>query len=149
MNWPTFFTSVSSAVTVAILAAFLTPRFQHVFWKKQKLREQRLSVAERFAALHAKVLFNPTSKPELAEFVEEDALLVLVPILFEREDTIAAAYRLKLWRNSHPRQGMSEEDIRYVWAVRVDILTRLFAEVFEIATWRVEERAKKIAVHKG
>ena len=106
MNWPTFVTSASTAVIVAVLAAFLNLRFQHLFWKRQKLREQRASIAERYAALHGKFTLAPAEggKFEWSSVVEEAALLILVQVLFERQDVLISANRLKAWLNSHPLQ---------------------------------------------
>jgi hypothetical protein len=59
MNWPTFLSSVISAIVVALLAAFLNPRFQHSFWKKQKLREQRLLIAERIRSTPGQSFIRP------------------------------------------------------------------------------------------
>ena len=148
VNWPTFITSLGSAVVVAFLAAFLNPRFQHLFWKKQKLREQRVSTAERFAALHGKFTLAPEApvNPDFSNYFEEDALLILVQVLFAREDTLRSGNRLKEWIRSHPFQ-LSEyvplEELRELWMLRVDLLSRLFAEAFEIATDDLEERLEK------
>jgi hypothetical protein len=79
----------------------------------------------------------------LSDFVEEDALLALTPVLFEREDTIAASYRMKSWRTAHRMVGMSEEEVKEIWALRIDIQTRLFAEAFEITPRQVTERTRK------
>lgn len=143
MNWPTFIASVSSAVVVAVLAAFLNPRFQHLFWKKQKLREQRVSIAERFAALHGKLTPAAAGIDFSARF-EEHALLALVQILFEREDTILSGNRLKAWLDSHPIHLGGSSPISVfmeAWTLRIDLLSRLFAEAFEISTGGLEKRA--------
>ena len=146
MNWPTFLTSATSAVIVAILAAFLNPRFQHLFWKRQKLREQRVSIAERFAELHVKFTLTPAVSENFqwSSVFEVDALLVLVQVLFERPDTLESASRLKAWLNSHPLQ-LSENlpigDFMKLWALRVDLLSRLFAEAFEISTDQVRSKS--------
>lgn len=150
MNWPTFLASVTSAIVVAVLAGFLNPRFQHHFWKKQKLREQRVLIAERFAALHAKVTFPSTAEAgrgdDLSSFFEEDALLVLVQVLFDRADTRTSGNGLKTWVNNHPMQlqpgNLPVSEFLEVWKLRVDLLSRLFAEAFEVSTDELEKRAR-------
>jgi len=97
MNWPTFITSVGTAVIVAFLAAFLNPRFQHLFWKKQKLREQRVLIAERSAALHGEFTLTRAAEVDFSSRFEEGALLALVQVLFECEETIISCNRLKAW----------------------------------------------------
>jgi len=146
MNWPTILTSVSSAVIVAVLAAFLNPRFQHAFWKKQKLREQRVSIAERFAALHGK-LTPAAAEIDFSARFEEHALLALVQTLFEREDTIVSCTRLMAWLDSHPIRLDGRSPISVfmeAWTLRIDLLIRLFAEAFEISAESLETRG---AVH--
>jgi hypothetical protein len=146
MNWPTFITSLITAVIVAVLAAFLTPRFQHLFWKRQKFREQRVSIAERFAALHGKFTLGPVEgKFEWSRVFEEDALLIVIQVLFEREDVLISASRLRAWLNTHPlnlSENLPIGDLMELWALRVDLLSRLFAEAFEISENRIRSKTK-------
>ena len=51
-------------------------------------------------------------RSDVSCFVEEDALLVLVQVLFEREDMLASADSLKAWRNAQPA-ALSEEQFKY------------------------------------
>jgi hypothetical protein len=145
----TFFTALCSAV----LAAFLVPLFQHRVWRKQKLREQRISVAERFAAMHSNFLLATSLTPSLqsndkpalqdaSKFLEQEALLILIQILFDREDTIRACNNLKALLNKQPPQ-LSEDSLRELWRMRIDLLSRLFAEAFEVSTERLSKRALK------
>jgi hypothetical protein len=144
MNWPTLITSVISAVIVAALAAWLNPLFQHRFGKKQKLREQRLSIAERFAGSHAKNLLPPQSTADLLTFIEANAFLVLVPVLFERQETLAASNRLHRWQMDRSLANLSVDEFKYWWALRIDLLTRLFAEAFEIDTNEITRRSARV-----
>ena len=147
MNWPTFLASVSTAVAVAFLAAFLNPRFQHFFWKKQKLREQRISIAERFAALHGK-LTPAAAEVDFSARFEEHAVLALVQVLFEREGTIVSGNHLKAWLDSHPIQLDGSSPISVfmeAWMLRIDLLSRLFAEAFEISIDSLEKQPDRIA----
>jgi hypothetical protein len=137
MNWPTFITSLGTGVIVAFVAAFLSPRFQHLFWKKQKLREQRVLIAERFAALHGEFTLARAAEVDFSSRFEEDALLVLVQVLFEREQTKISGSRLKEWLYNHAIELSASEKpsvLLEVWALRIDLLSRLFAEAFEIST---------------
>ena len=145
MNWPTLVTSLTSAAIVAVLAAFLNPRFQHTFWKKQKLREQRVSIAERVAALHGKFSLAPeaTPKPDFSNYFEEDALLILVQVLFEREDTLKSGNLLKSWMSNHPFL-LSEtpvSELMELWALREDFLRRVVAEAFEVSMDKIAPRS--------
>src|SRR5207244_718540 len=104
MDWPTLGTSLGSAV----LVAFFSPRFQHLVWKKQRLREQRISLAERFAKISGDLRIiahltphgsftDPAAAPseDAAKFLEQEALLLLVQVLFERKRTLDSGTKLK------------------------------------------------------
>lgn len=154
MDWPTLLTSFSSAVIVASLGPSLGPRLQHYFWKKQKRGEQRLAVAERFGAMNANfwLVINvvpPTDDharraADETKFLEQDALLTTVMVLFERRDTRDSASRLRECLNSRPQlpheHQQYEEYIKTLYALRVDLSTRLFAEALEISTERLIKR---------
>jgi hypothetical protein len=45
----TVVTSVVASTVTGVVVAFLAPHFQHSVWKTQRLREQRIAVADRFA----------------------------------------------------------------------------------------------------
>jgi hypothetical protein len=145
MEWTTFLTSLCSAITVA----FAAPRFQHLIWSRQRLREQRISVAERFAAMNSNVRLTTNLSPRLpsadqehnaSQFLEQDALLILIQVLFDREDTLASGNRLRAWLNSQPPQ-LSVESFSTLWMLRVDLLGRLFAEAFQVSSKRLSKRA--------
>jgi hypothetical protein len=146
MSWITVFISLGSALIVA----FLSPRFAHLIWKKQKLREQRIAVAERFAKISADIyivgnlhprppqqdVVGSQSLEKVSTFLEQDALLALIHVLFERKDTLASGLNLKKELQSGSR------DLQSLYALRVDLLGRLFAEAFEISTEDLAHRAR-------
>jgi hypothetical protein len=136
VNWTTILLSLTSAVTVAVLAAFLNPTFQHAVWKKQKLREQRIVIAERFAAINAGFRFSSPQEvePNWGGILEMDGLLRLVEVLFERDETKKAGSGLRLWLDSHGMLLTGELPISQfmeMLRLRVELLARLFAEAFE------------------
>lgn len=150
MDWPTLLTSLSSAVVVA----FLGPRFQHLVWKKQKLREQRLSVAERFDATNRNFWLVTNVMPpanaddhariaeDVAKFLEQRGVLILVMVLFERQGTLDSANKLRACLDSRPQLSSHEypQYLETLYALRVDLLSRLFAEAFEVSTERLIKR---------
>jgi hypothetical protein len=135
VNWLTLITSVITAFVAAFLAAYLNSRFQHFFWKKQKLREQRVSIAERFVALHAK-LHPADAEIDFSARFEEHVLLALVQVIFDREDTILSGSHLKAWLDSHPIQlsgGSPISVFMEAWTLRINLVSRLFAEAYEMS----------------
>ena len=136
MNWATFLLSVTSAVIVAVLAAYLTPRFQHAVWRRQKLREQRIAVAERFAAMNANFRFASPDEvePNWGEVFEMDGLLRLVEVLFERGEVRNARENLRAWLDTNPTLLSGQlpiDQFMKMWKLRVEVLAALFAEAFE------------------
>ena len=106
-----------------------------------------MSVAERFAALHGKFTLAPIEgeRFQWSSVFEEGALLILIQVLFERENVLISSTRLKAWLDSHPPQ-LSESlpigEVKALWALRVDLLTRLFAEAYEISEKRVRSKSE-------
>lgn len=83
--------AITSAV-VALLVFALTPYINLVVWKKQKLREQQLAVAKRFAELSTNQYARwGNSSPEVfpggademhSTLWEQEGLLLLIPCIF-------------------------------------------------------------------
>jgi hypothetical protein len=48
--------SVLVPAMVALIVSMISPVFTHLIWKHQKRKEQQLTVAERFAALHSELI---------------------------------------------------------------------------------------------
>lgn len=149
MDWPTYFISLCSAVVVA----FLTPRFQHLVWKRQRLREQPIAIAERFAKVSSNfIVVTDITPPHGASdsagllenasgFLEQDALLVLIQILFESRRALDSGNKLKKALTSLRSHPPPEEGIRRLYALRVDLLSCLFAEAFDISVEKLADRA--------
>lgn len=56
-----FLTSIGTALAGGILAlsgVAITPALQHVFWRRQKLRETKIDTAKRFQALASEIGFK-------------------------------------------------------------------------------------------
>lgn len=139
MDWPTVFTAAGTGV----LVAFLTPRFQHVVWKKQRLREQRIDVAERLAKTgFTPAMLTPTASAEyLAGYLEQAALGVLIQVLFDRPETLHAATLYKNALDVPP--PTSQQQFENLFALRVHLLSSVFAEAFNISTDKLVERARE------
>lgn len=76
---------VTSAILAAILAAWLTPRFQHRTWQKQRIKETRLAITDRIRLLLANRLGFPSK--DTTAFHELRMLLEVSTILFDLEET--------------------------------------------------------------
>ena len=111
MDWPTVLISFGISFGGAVTVAYLGPRFQHLVWKKQKLREQRIAVAQQFSEISSDFriathwLSLDASKPEaaregLSKLLEQDALLVLVRVLFTADGTMTSADNLRMRLNA-------------------------------------------------
>jgi hypothetical protein len=151
MDWPTFGASAITAVTVA----FLGPRFQHIVWRSQRLREQRIAVAERLAKIGASLYVATHAAPavtmtaperavETAElYLEQFSLLALVQVLFNDPGTLEAGTAFKRVLDEATPTGVSVEYRQKLHAYRVNLLSRLFAEAFGISVKKLERRAKR------
>ena len=73
------------AAAVSLSVSLISPAFTHHLWKRQKLKEQQLAVAERFAAILAGF---PEDKPDepIQLSWHFTSLLVLIGTLFENEE---------------------------------------------------------------
>lgn len=143
MDWPTLATSAGTAVIVA----FFAPRFQHLVWKSQRLREQRIEVADRFAkaGFSAHTFALTRSLESVTGYLEQAALLVLIQVLFDDSETLRAATEFKTALDAMATAA-SEEDMRKVHVLRIHLLSRLFAEAFEISTDKLARRATSTAL---
>jgi hypothetical protein len=116
-------------------------------WKRQKLREQRLAVAERFAGVSSSFsVVTNWARPleDSSKLLEQDALLVLIQVLFERKRTLDSGTALRSLLNSVPPNQLPQDDlIRALYAQRVDLLACLFAEAFDVSTEDLAERAAR------
>lgn len=85
--------SVSVSAIVSFSVTFISPWWTHKLWKRQKLKEQQLAVAERFAAILAGF---PKDRPD--EHIEFSwrftGLMVLIATLFKNKDVLAVAKHL-------------------------------------------------------
>jgi hypothetical protein len=72
---------------------FISPWWTHKLWKRQKLKEQQLAVAERFAAILAGF---PEDRPDepIAFSWRFTGLMVLIGTLFKDKDVLAVAKHL-------------------------------------------------------
>lgn len=141
--------SIISAIISGTAVAFLSPRFAHSVWKKQKLREQQVAVAEQFAKLFSDlhIAGNLRPVPSLDEgsmeiesrFHEQRALFILAFVLFDWEDTLSFGIKLlKLINdNSHDFQALS--------SLRAEFLARMFAEALDISPEKITKRSAKLS----
>jgi hypothetical protein len=88
------------------------------------------------------VMPQPDDHTKLAEdvatFLEQDGVLVTVMVLFERRDTLDSASKLRGWLKNKPPSShdcrLYEQYLKTLYALRVDLSARLFAEAFEVST---------------
>jgi hypothetical protein len=84
--------SASVSAFVSFTVSIISPWWTHHLWKKQKLREQQLAVAERFAAILAKF---PDGPDEAVPFSWSfTGLMVLIGTLFKNKEVRAVAQHL-------------------------------------------------------
>lgn len=151
--------SILGGAIAGVIVAFVSPRFAHLVWKKQKLRDQQILIAERFARISANfiVLTHMTSPDwNAAQFgtdkmldnfsaiQEQESLLVLIWCLFKRKDTLDAVLRLKQGLrglSTAPDRRRSEEEIRMLYKLRVDLLSKLFGEAFDLTDDLLKRKA--------
>lgn len=149
MDWPTI--AISGAT--AIVVAFLGPRFQHFIWRTQKIREQRIAVAERFAKIGTALsIFAHSSRRDIANrdelletgslYLEQFSILVLVRVLFDDPQTLASCDALKAALDETTPDTASVENVGKLHALRVQLLACLFAEAFGVSTKKLIHRAK-------
>lgn len=146
MDWPTIATSVGTAVIVA----FLAPRFQHFVWKAQRLREQRIAIAERFAKINISLpVFTHSAPPptsptalQIGElYIEQFALLALIQVLFNDRETLAVATTFREALDRAAPDTLSPEQLQKLGVLRADLQARLFAEAFGISANKLTRRA--------
>ena len=149
MDWPTITLSVGTAVVVA----YLGPQIQHRVWRKQKLREQRIDVAERFAKIgtslslmtHSMPTPSIAANPQVLEvsslYLEQFALLVLVQILFTEPPTREAGTAFRTALDKAVPNMASIEHMQKLYSLRVQLLACLFAEAYGISTNKLANRA--------
>jgi hypothetical protein len=73
------------SVSVSLAVSFISPWWTHKLWKRQKLKEQQLAVAERFAAVLAGF---PEDRPDepLQLSWHFTSLMVLIGTLFKNRE---------------------------------------------------------------
>jgi hypothetical protein len=128
--------SIISGVVAAVLTSLLTPMFQHVFWRAQKLREQKLLLVERFALLMPKLvlIFSPdTDKATWNALVGEiDAVLYACQVLFTkptREACLKLHFLLRKWQWGHVNTDVNEY-FDETYQRSAEVLASLYGEVF-------------------
>jgi hypothetical protein len=141
MDWPTIATSAFTAMIVA----FLGPQFQHRVWRGQKLREQRMAVAERLARIgySLPVFLHSSAGPPLevaSLYLDQFAILVLIQVLFNERRTLEAGRALKIALDEAAPDTATEEHIDRLQALRVDLLACMFAEAFGVSMDRLVQR---------
>jgi hypothetical protein len=85
--------SIVSAIVASLSTAALIPTVQHLYWRRQKLREQKLVLAERFGNLLPRIvlLFQPgPSEESINQLMGEiDAVLFVSQVLFKKQTKVA------------------------------------------------------------
>jgi hypothetical protein len=111
--------------------------FTHRFWKRQKLKEQQLAVAERFSVLRQELLAS-SGIQEGDAFVrsvhareEMAGLLYMVPVLFEKKEVVTRVDDLKHLR-------IVDNNIH---GQRVELQCYLFAEALDLPFDKIKYRA--------
>lgn len=89
LSWfPAIIIGAISGVLASIITSIATPMLQHRFWKKQKLGEQKLLLAERLATLIPKLvlLFDPSTHLQDRNRLigEIDTVLFACQVLFSK-----------------------------------------------------------------
>ena len=118
---------LSSFVTL-LVAMVIAPLVSHRIWKKQKLRDQQLAIAQRFAsllstmmsyeALISTVEYDHKWGSTLSEFL---GILKTIQVLFKREGIGTLAARLP-----------PEKDRMLDGAKGAELQARLFAEALNV-----------------
>jgi hypothetical protein len=149
VDLPTVVTSVLASTVTGVVVAFLAPHFQHSVWKTQRLREQRIAVADRFAkTAFSTVTFSLSQSVEsITGYLEQSALLALIQVLFNDTETLQTATAFKSAFDRMPTSSASSEDLKQLHALRIQLLALLFAEAFDISTDKLARRtaSKSIA----
>jgi hypothetical protein len=125
-------------------------RFQHLVWRKQKLSEQRVLMAERLARLHASSWIMTHGAPlevraaldVAGQYLELFSLLVQIQVLFDGKDTLAAGNALKTALDEGPPNTATEERQQRLYALRVQLLACVNAEAFGISVKKLRRRAQ-------
>jgi hypothetical protein len=131
----------SAVVTLTVLLA--APRLNFRVWKKQKLREQQLEVAKKFAEVSTNfyVFFNikpirdedasdPAKVVEaFAPVFEQQLTMTLIAVLFEHKPTLD---RLDQLKEAIVEVGGSPEKLSEMSRVRNQISALLYAEAHEV-----------------
>lgn len=138
MNTP-WFPAIVSGLVAAILTSIIAPAIQHFIWRRQKLREQKLAVAERLAGIVPKLirLFDlDTERHEKNQLIGEiDALLFTCQVLFSRT-TKEACYKLHLLLKQRNRCADKSDPIivvdyfSSVYQAAADALAYAYGDVF-------------------
>ena len=158
-GFSTVLISIISAIISGTAVAFLSPRFAHSIWKKQKLREQQVTVAERFEKLFSdlhiagnirpvpprgKLIDEKSLENSLkveSRFWEQHALFILTFVLFERDDTLSLGMRLKRMIDDRSK------DYPALYSLRMEFLAYMFAEAFGISPEKIAHRSAKLSAH--
>jgi hypothetical protein len=120
--------SASIAALVSLSVAIFSPLFTHHLWKRQKRKEQQLALAERFAVLRAELRTYDDNRDQGAWYkwanarTEMSGLLFVVQVLFEKDDVIIRAKKLRGVQNPET-----------IEVQRVELQTYLFAEALDVS----------------
>jgi hypothetical protein len=147
--------SAVTSLVVALAVSFAAPRFNFGIWKKQKLREQQLSIAERFAKLGADMYVYSNVLPRVAKdhedakrfveamapMLEQRALVGLMSVLFDNEELWLLGTELGEIYDSG-----DEEGAKRIPEIRGRMMEMMYAEALEISSRKL---AKRMAVPIG
>jgi hypothetical protein len=140
--WASILSPIAS-VGVALTVLWVGPRLTFMVWKKQKLREQQLEVAKKFAEVSTNffVFFNikpirdedasDTAKivEAFAPVFEQQLTMTLIAVLFKHEPTLDNLDKLK---EGFGEEGGSHEKLSEMSRVRNEISALLYAEALEV-----------------
>jgi hypothetical protein len=131
---------IASAVTT-LTVLLSAPRLNFRVWKKQRLREQQLQVADKFAKLSANFFIHMNLQPVRKQDARDNAKIIegftpvfeqnvtftLIGVLFEHPRTLE---KLDLLKQALEGDN-SENTIRAASRIRSEIAALLYAEALE------------------
>ena len=132
-----FLSSLVAALLSAMGVSIFAPFSQHFFWKKQKLKEQRLDIARQFQNLSVKLplLWSresgvPSREDRNNIVADLQGLLYIVKTLFERDETIRWCEMLHGTLMA-PTNAAAPWDFTSAYQARAELTARLFAEALD------------------
>jgi hypothetical protein len=132
-----WFPAIVSGMVAALLTSIIAPTVQHIVWKRQKLRDQKLVLTERLASVIPRLvsLFDvDTERSDKNQLIGEiDAILFMSQVLFikrTKEKCYALHLLLKQWNFwAEPVPSAAYDHLAGVYRAASDALGAAYGEV--------------------